>query len=196
VWVTHAAFPFMKDRRRGRIVLVTSSSGIYGHGTGANYCASKGGVVGLLRALSIEGEGCGVRVNALSPFALTPMTSSIPGLDPVVADRLDPEQVAPVAVYLASDECAINGQILAVAGGTVARTFSATTAGWRAARGTLVTPESVRDNLGQILDPAGAVMPGRVTDERQHLLGGPWGETPPATLTLGQPGGATARTAS
>jgi NAD(P)-dependent dehydrogenase (short-subunit alcohol dehydrogenase family) len=171
IWVTRAAFPLMKAQRRGRIVLVTSSAGIYGHGVGANYCASKGGVAGLLRALSIEGGGHGVRANAISPFALTPMTSSTPGLTPEVAGQLDPDQVAPVAVYLASDECSLNGQILAVAGGTVARTFSATTVGWRAAPGTLVTPESVRDNLEQILDPAGAAMPEKVRDERDHLLG-------------------------
>jgi NAD(P)-dependent dehydrogenase (short-subunit alcohol dehydrogenase family) len=170
IWVTWAAFPLMKARQRGRIVLVTSSAGIYGHGVGANYCASKGGVVGLLRALSIEGEGHGVRANAISPFALTPMTSSTPGLTAEVADQLDPDQVAPVAVYLASDECTLNGQILAVAGGAVARTFSATTTGWRAAAGTLLTPEAVRDNLKQILDPAGAAMPAKVRDERDHLL--------------------------
>jgi hypothetical protein len=160
----------MKAQRRGRIVLVTSSAGIYGHSVGANYCASKGGVVGLLRALAIEGDGHGVRANAISPFALTPMTSTTPGLTPDVAAQLDPDQVAPVAVYLASDECAVNGQILAVAGGTVARTFSATTVGWRTAPGTMVTPESVRDNMAQILDPAGAAMPAKVRDERDHLL--------------------------
>jgi NAD(P)-dependent dehydrogenase (short-subunit alcohol dehydrogenase family) len=170
IWVTRAAFPLMKAQRRGRIVLVTSSAGIYGHGVGANYCASKGGVVGLLRALAIEGDGHGVRANAISPFALTPMTSTTPGLTPDVAAQLDPDQVAPVAVYLASDECAVNGQILAVAGGTVARTFSATTVGWRTAPGTMVTPESVRDNMAQILDPAGAAMPAKVRDERDHLL--------------------------
>ena len=170
IWVTRAAFPLMKAQRRGRIVLVTSSAGIYGHGVGANYCASKGGIVGLLRALAIEGDGHGVRANAISPFALTPMTSATPGLAPDVAAQLDPDQVAPVAVYLASDECALNGQILAVAAGTVARTFSATTAGWRTAPGTLVTPESVRDNMAQILDPARAAMPGTVRDERDHLL--------------------------
>lgn len=171
IWVTRAAFPLMKAQQRGRIVLVTSSAGIYGHGVGANYCASKGGVVGLLRALAIEGNGHGVRANALSPFALTPMTSTTPGLSPEVAAELDPDQVAPVAVYLASDECTLTGQILAVAGGTVARTFSATTIGWRAAAGTLVTPEAVRDNLERILDPAGAAMPANVRDERDHLLG-------------------------
>ena len=187
IWVTRAAFSLMKAQRRGRIVLVTSSAGIYGHGVGANYCASKGGIAGLLRALAIEGDRHGVRANALSPFALTPMTSTTPGLSPEVAALLDPDQVAPVAVYLASDECALNGQILAVAGGTVARTFSATTAGWRAAAGTLVTPEAVRDNLEQILDPAGAAMPEKVRDERDHLLGarppGPPGGFPPGQLT-------------
>jgi NAD(P)-dependent dehydrogenase (short-subunit alcohol dehydrogenase family) len=171
LWVTRAAFPILKTRDDGRIVLVTSSAGIYGHGVGANYCASKGGVAGLLRALSIEGQPYGVLANALSPFALTPMTSSSPGLTPEVAGQLDPDQVAPVAVYLASRECTLTGQILTVAGGTVARTFSATTRGWRAPAGTFVTPEAVADNLAQILDPAGAAMPEKVADERRHLLG-------------------------
>jgi NAD(P)-dependent dehydrogenase (short-subunit alcohol dehydrogenase family) len=171
LWVTRAAFPILKTRDDGRIVLVTSSAGIYGHGVGANYCASKGGVAGLLRALSIEGQPYGVLANALSPFALTPMTSSSPGLTPEVAGQLDPDQVAPVAVYLASRECTLTGQILTVAGGTVARTFSATTGGWRAPAGTFVTPEAVADNLAQILDPAGAAMPEKVADERRHLLG-------------------------
>jgi NAD(P)-dependent dehydrogenase (short-subunit alcohol dehydrogenase family) len=193
IWVTRAAFALMKAQRRGRIVLVTSSAGIYGHGLGANYCASKGGVAGLLRALSIEGEEHGIRANAISPFALTPMTSCTPGLTAEVAGQLDPDQVAPVAVYLASDACALNGQIFAVAGGTVARTFSATTVGWRATAGRLVTPESVRDNLDQILDPAGAAMPEKVRDERDHLLGAvpqpvPPGGFPPGQLTGTAPG--------
>lgn len=171
LWVARAAFPLLKTSEAGRIVLVTSSAGIYGHGVGANYCAGKGGVAGLLRALSIEGQPYGVLANALSPFALTPMTSSSPGLTAEVARQLDPDQVAPVAVYLASRECTLNGQILAVAGGTVARTFSATTRGWRAPPGTRVTPEAVLDNLAEILDPVGAAMPEKVADERRHLLG-------------------------
>jgi NAD(P)-dependent dehydrogenase (short-subunit alcohol dehydrogenase family) len=171
IWITQAAFPLLKAQGRGRIVLVTSSAGVYGHGLGANYCASKGGVVGLLRALTIEGEGHGVLTNAVSPFALTPMTSSTPGLSAEVAESLDPAQVAPVVMYLASDECELNGQVLAVAGGTVARTFSATTRGWRAGPGALVTAELVRDHLQEILDPIGAAMPTNVVEERQHLLG-------------------------
>jgi NAD(P)-dependent dehydrogenase (short-subunit alcohol dehydrogenase family) len=160
IWVTKAAFPLLKAQGRGRVVLVTSSAGIYGHGVGANYCASKGGVVGLLRALSIEGAGHGVRTNAVSPFALTPMTSTSPGLTAADAERLDPAQVA-------RD---LNGQVLAVAGGTVARTFSATTRGWRTPAGTPVTAESVRDHLDQILDPTGAAMPTSVQEEKRHLL--------------------------
>jgi NAD(P)-dependent dehydrogenase (short-subunit alcohol dehydrogenase family) len=170
IWVAQAALPLLKAQGRGRIVLVTSSAGIYGHGFGANYCASKGGVVGLLRALAIEGAGHGVRTNAVSPFALTPMTSTTPGLRAEDADRLNPAHVAPVVVYLASDGCDLNGQVLAVAGGTIARTFSATTRGWRTPPGTPVTAESVRDHLEQILDPVGAAMPTNVQEEKRHLL--------------------------
>jgi NAD(P)-dependent dehydrogenase (short-subunit alcohol dehydrogenase family) len=171
LWLCRAAFTHMSARGYGRIVLAASSAGIYGHGVGANYCASKGGVVGLLRALAIEGEGRGIRANAVSPFALTPMTSSSPGLTAEIGELLDPRQVAPVVVYLASRECSINGQVLATAGGTVARTFSATTVGWRAPEGTSVTPEAVRANLARILDTRDALTPASVRDERDHLLG-------------------------
>jgi NAD(P)-dependent dehydrogenase (short-subunit alcohol dehydrogenase family) len=170
IWVARAAFPLLKAQGRGRIVLATSSAGIYGHGLGANYCASKGGVVGLLRALAIEGAEHGLRTNAVSPFALTPMTSTTPGRRADDANRLDPAHVAPVVVFLASDGCDLNGQVLAVAGGTVARTFSATTQGWRTPPGTPVTAEAVRDNLEQILDPVGAAMPANVQEEKWHLL--------------------------
>jgi NAD(P)-dependent dehydrogenase (short-subunit alcohol dehydrogenase family) len=109
-WLTRAAFPVLRERGYGRVVLVTSSAGIYGHGLGANYCASKGGIVGLLRALAIEGAGHGIRTNAISPFALTPMTGTTPGLTPADAQRLDVAHVAPVVVYLASDACDLNGR--------------------------------------------------------------------------------------
>jgi hypothetical protein len=89
---------------------------------------------------------------------------------PEDADRLDPAHVAPVVVFLASDDCDLNGQVLAVAGGTVARTFSATTRGWRTSPGNPVTAEAVRDNLEQILDPVGAAMPANVQEEKRHLL--------------------------
>jgi NAD(P)-dependent dehydrogenase (short-subunit alcohol dehydrogenase family) len=171
LWLSRSAFARMRRSGYGRIVLAASSAGIYGHGLGANYCASKGGVVGLLRALAIEGESCGIRANAVSPFALTPMTLSSPGLSAEVGRLLDPEHVAPVVVYLASRECSINGQVLATAGGTVALTFSATTLGWRSPAGSSVSPEAVRANLAQILDTRDAVYPTCVLDEREHLLG-------------------------
>jgi hypothetical protein len=98
------------------------------------------------------------------------MTSTTPGLKTEDADRLDPAHVAPVVVYLASDGCELNGQVLAVAGGTIARTFSATTQGWRTPRGIPVTAESVRDHVEQILDPVGAAMPTNVQEEKRHLL--------------------------
>lgn len=172
IWLSRAAFPQMKAQGHGRVVLVTSAAGIYGHGHGANYCASKAGVVGLLRALTIEGGRHGVFTNAISPFAYTGMTVETPGMTDELAHRLDPNHVAPVVVYLASDECRLNGEILAAAGGTVARVFSATTKGWRAAPGSTVTPEAIHDHLEEILDPVDAATPTKVKHEAAHLLGG------------------------
>ena len=171
MWVTRAGLPLMKAQGRGRIVLVTSSAATYGHGHGANYCASKGGVVGLLRALAIEGRRDGVRTNAISPFAATGMTIDTPGITPELTELLDPQHVTPVVLFLSSDQCDINGHILSVGAGTVARTFMVTAQGWRADKGELVTAEGVRDNIAQILDPDDPVIPLKVSDELKHLLG-------------------------
>ena len=171
IWVTQAAFPQMKAQGRGRIVLVTSAAAIYGAANGANYSASKAGVVGLLRSLTIEGIDHGVRTNAISPFAYTGMTVEAPGMTEKLARRLDPAWIAPVVVYLASDACELNGEILSVAGGAVARVVVSTTQGWRTPRGSELTPESVQEHLPEILDPVGAAMPTKVPEEVAHLLG-------------------------
>ncbi|QFG24652.1 SDR family NAD(P)-dependent oxidoreductase [Actinomadura sp. WMMB 499] len=125
--VLRPAWPHMTERRYGRIVLTTSSSGLLGTFGQANYAAAKAGLVGLMNVLALEGARHGILVNALSPTAATRMTEGLLG---DLADRFDPRHVAAVATYLASERCDLNGEILTVGGGRVGRIFVGVTPGW------------------------------------------------------------------
>ncbi|MBM7517481.1 SDR family NAD(P)-dependent oxidoreductase [Nocardioides nitrophenolicus] len=125
--VLRPAWPHFVERGYGRIVLTTSSSGLLGNFGQSSYGAAKAGLVGLMNVLSLEGERHGITVNALSPTAATRMTEGLLG---ELADRFDPQHVAAVATYLASEQCELNRHILTVGGGRVGRIFLGVTPGW------------------------------------------------------------------
>uniref|UniRef100_B0SWS8 Short-chain dehydrogenase/reductase SDR n=1 Tax=Caulobacter sp. (strain K31) TaxID=366602 RepID=B0SWS8_CAUSK len=88
-----AVWDVMREQRYGRIVMTTSSSGLYGNFGQANYGAAKMALVGLMQTLAIEGEKYGVRVNCLAPTAATGMTEGV--LSQASLERLDPTLVSP-----------------------------------------------------------------------------------------------------
>ena len=99
---TKAVWDIMKAQNYGRIVMTSSSSGIYGNFGQANYSAAKMAVVGLMNTLSIEGQKNNIHVNGLAPTALTQMTE---GLMPENAlDLLGPETVTPAVLFLCSEQ--------------------------------------------------------------------------------------------
>lgn len=121
----HAAWPLLRAQRHGRVIATTSSAGRYGnHGLGA-YAASKGAIEMLVRSLAAEGANAGVRVNAISPYAATQMTTG--HLGPEVAVCLTPEAVTPMVAWLCSDACSANGEIFVCGGGRFRRGFSVET---------------------------------------------------------------------
>ncbi|MFO1268515.1 MAG: SDR family NAD(P)-dependent oxidoreductase [Rubrivivax sp.] len=98
---THAVWPVMRAQKYGRIVMTTSSSGLYGNFGQTNYGAAKMALVGLMQTLALEGAKDGIRVNCLAPTAATRMTE---GLMPAeVLARLAPEAVTPAALFLVSE---------------------------------------------------------------------------------------------
>jgi len=102
VYCTKAVFDIMKEQGYGRIVVTTSSSGLYGNFGQTNYGAAKMGVVGLMNTLAQEGAKYNIRVNALAPTAGTRMTE---GLIPEQAFALlTPETVTPAVLYLVSED--------------------------------------------------------------------------------------------
>jgi len=117
--VIRAAWPHFREQGFGRIVVATSTSGLFGNFGQANYGAAKLGLVGLINTLAQEGAKYDIKANAVAPIAATRMTEDI--LPPEVLGRLTPEYVAPVVAYLCTDEVPDTASIFIVGGGKVQR---------------------------------------------------------------------------
>ena len=107
----------MKAQNYGRIVVTTSSTGLYGNFGQTNYGAAKLSLVGFMNSLKLEGAKDNIKVNAICPVAATRMTENL--MPPAVLEMLKPEYVSPAVAYLASDE-APTGVILTAAAGVFA----------------------------------------------------------------------------
>lgn len=123
---TKAVWEPMRERQYGRIVMTTSSSGLYGNFGQTNYGAAKMAVVGFMNSLALEGGKHGIRVNAIAPIAATRMTEDV--MPANVLGLLAPEAVTPAVVFLAS-EGAPTRQVLAAGAGGYARVAIQETAG-------------------------------------------------------------------
>lgn len=99
---TKAVWEPMRAQNYGRIVMTTSSSGLYGNFGQSNYGAAKMALVGLMQTLALEGEKYGIRVNCLAPTAATQMTDGVLSGDSL--DRLDPALVSPGLLALVGDD--------------------------------------------------------------------------------------------
>ena len=148
---TKAVWGHMRDAGYGRIVVTTSSSGLYGNFGQSNYGAAKLGVVGLMNTLRAEGAKYDIRVNALAPVAATRMTEDI--LPEEAKALLKPEEVTPGVVFLVSKD-APNGIILAAgAGGYAAARIYETKGIWLEPNDR--TPEMIASRIDDVLDPGG-----------------------------------------
>jgi len=117
--VIRAAWPHFREQSYGRVVVATSTSGLFGNFGQANYSAAKLGLVGLINTLAQEGAKYNIKANALAPIAATRMTEDI--LPPEVFKKLTPEYVAPVVAYLCTEEVPDTASVFIVGGGKVQR---------------------------------------------------------------------------
>lgn len=149
-----AVWPHMKEANYGRIVMTSSSSGLYGNFGQSNYGAAKMAVVGLMNVLHIEGAKNNIRVNTLAPGAATQMTRDL--LPAKVVELMEPEAVTPGLLYLVSEDAPSRVILDATAGG-FARTFVTETQGIHLAADEC-TPENVAARFEEISDTMGAAI--------------------------------------
>lgn len=149
---TKACWDSMRERGYGRIVVTTSSSGLYGNFGQTNYGAAKMGVIGLMNTLVLEGAKYNIRVNALAPTAGTRMTE---GLIPEKAfDLLTPETVTPAVLYLVSEDAPNRTILCAGAGGFAVSRIVETEGVWLPPAEQ--TPEGIAAHWEAISAPQGA----------------------------------------
>jgi NAD(P)-dependent dehydrogenase (short-subunit alcohol dehydrogenase family) len=117
--IIRAAWPHFREQSYGRVVVATSTSGLFGNFGQSNYSAAKLGLVGLINTLAREGAKYNIKANAVAPIAATRMTEDI--LPPEVFQKLTPDFVAPVVGYLCTEECPDTASVFIVGGGKVQR---------------------------------------------------------------------------
>jgi NAD(P)-dependent dehydrogenase (short-subunit alcohol dehydrogenase family) len=151
-----ALWPLMQQQKYGRIVLTTSSSGLYGNFGQANYGAAKLALVGLMQTLAIEGEKHDIRVNCLAPTAATRMTEDL--FPPDMLAAFGPEAVVPAMLVLASQDAPSRTTLCAGAGGFEAANVTLTQGAYIGVGPD--APEQLMARLDAVRDRAGEQVPG------------------------------------
>jgi 3-hydroxyacyl-CoA dehydrogenase/3a,7a,12a-trihydroxy-5b-cholest-24-enoyl-CoA hydratase len=118
--VTRAAWPHMRKANYGRVIMTTSTAGIYGNFGQANYSAAKLALVGLAKTLAIEGAPKDILVNSIGPTAGSRLTETV--LPKAVTEALKPEYVTPAVIFLTHESSTVNGRLFEVGGGWVSET--------------------------------------------------------------------------
>lgn len=151
---TKAVWEIMRQQNYGRIVMTTSSSGLYGNFGQANYGAAKMALVGLMQTLAIEGAKNDIRVNSLAPTAHTRMTEDLGAALPLEA--LEPSLVTPGLLYLVSRDAPTRAILAAGAGGFERAYVTLTQGGFITGAD---APEQVAARFDAISDREGEIVP-------------------------------------
>ncbi|MDE2417619.1 MAG: SDR family NAD(P)-dependent oxidoreductase [Burkholderiales bacterium] len=162
-----AVWPHMTDQKYGRILMTTSSSGLYGNFGQSNYGAAKMALVGLMQTLSIEGAKHGILVNSLAPTAATRMTEDL--MPQAVLDALKPEAVVPAMLVLVSEQAPTRTILCAGAGSVESAHISLTQGAWIGLDAQ--APERLAQQLGQVVNREGDMVPQSGSAQGTHEVG-------------------------
>ena len=156
---TRAVWPIMREQGYGRIVMTTSTSGLYGNFGQANYGAAKMALVGFTNVLAIEGASKNIKANVIAPVAKTRMTEDLLG---PLGEKVAPQYVSPIVTYLAHESCEPTGRIFSVAGGRVAEIFIGEGPGFTDPD---LSPESIAANFDQVTNRDTYDVPNQMGEE-------------------------------
>ena len=166
---TKAVWDGMRERGYGRIVMTTSSSGLYGNFGQSNYSAAKMALVGLMQTLALEGAKTNIRVNCLAPTARTAMTEQL--LPREALELLKPEYVSPALLALVAEDAPTRTILCAGAGGVEQAQVTLTRGISIAGMDDLEASQAILDRLGEIGDLATATVPASGLEQGQVELG-------------------------
>jgi NAD(P)-dependent dehydrogenase (short-subunit alcohol dehydrogenase family) len=163
---TKAVWETMREQAYGRILMTSSSTGLYGNFGQANYAAAKLGLAGLAKTLALEGAKYNVRVNTLAPVAATRMTEEL--FPPDLLALFRPELVAPAALFLVSEDAPTNA-IVGTGAGVVQSAHVTLTRGIVLPEGER-TPEAVAAGWERIVDRDGEIVPQSAADQTMAIV--------------------------
>ncbi|MCL4241805.1 MAG: SDR family oxidoreductase [Dehalococcoidia bacterium] len=152
--VLRAAWPVFRQQSYGRVVLTTSSSGIYGQFGQANYGSAKTAMLGLMNVLKQEGAKYNVNVNTVAPVAGTRLTQTV--MPQEMVERLKPELVVPAVTWMVSKECQDSGIIIEAGAGNYNRASIVKGPGVQPGMDQLKDAEWIQANWDKIMSLEGA----------------------------------------
>jgi NAD(P)-dependent dehydrogenase (short-subunit alcohol dehydrogenase family) len=117
--ISKAIWPHYLEKGGGKILMTSSSAGIFGNFGQANYSAMKAGIIGLTKTLAIEGKKHKIWVNAICPAAHTDMNDAL--MKPELKGHMGAEKVSPVAAYLCHEACSDSGSVIEAGAGWIAK---------------------------------------------------------------------------
>lgn len=166
--LTRLAWPHFLEKKYGRVVNITSTSGIYGNFGQANYATAKAAIIGFTRTIAIEGAKNNIKANVVAPHAETAMTLTI--FQESDKNLYPPKLVAPLLIFLASEQVPVTGELFEGGGGWIGKTR------WQRAKGAVskdavTTAEFVKDHIGDITDfSTGTENPASTTESSMAIL--------------------------
>jgi NAD(P)-dependent dehydrogenase (short-subunit alcohol dehydrogenase family) len=170
----------MKQQRCGRLLFTASASGVFGSPLQSNYGAAKAGLVGLMHCVALEGEARGILANALLPMSQSRLLHEMSEewarmvkLSPdmgLLGSRGTPPFVAPLVMYLVSEQCKATRQVYSALAGRYARAFVGVGEGWARSDETPPSVEEIQQHFDEIGSAHRYHVPQSVADEFTPLL--------------------------